>query len=270
MVSLWLCFDGRHGLWPGSAAVLQSAGGRRSGVIRRRGQRRCAAQPAATDWLQYIASYPDLIRAFGADPAAGERHYQLYGRTEGRSLDLFNESQYLANYADLRAAFGTDLQAATVHYITYGYYEGRTDRASGPATRPNFVVFFVDDLGYGEVGAVHQPDTLTPNIDAIAAAGVVATNGYVTAPLCAPSRAGLLTGRYQQTSASTVTRRSKTARSDSTVACRRPSRPWPRASGHRAMRRHGRQMAHRQQDPELNQEQDVLLPMCHLPTMPVA
>ena len=156
-------------------------------------------QPAATDWLQYIASYPDLIRAFGADPAAGERHYQLYGRTEGRSLDLFNESQYLANYADLRAAFGTDLQAATVHYITYGYYEGRTDRASGPATRPNFVVFFVDDLGYGEVGAVHQPDTLTPNIDAIAAAGVVATSGYVTAPLCAPSRAGLLTGRYQQT-----------------------------------------------------------------------
>lgn len=156
-------------------------------------------QPAATDWLQYIASYPDLIRAFGADPAAGERHYQLYGRAEGRSLDLFNESQYLANYADLRAAFGTDLQAATVHYINYGYYEGRTDRSSAPATRPNFVVFFADDLGYGEVGAMHQPDTLTPNIDAIAAAGVVATSGYVTAPLCAPSRAGLLTGRYQQT-----------------------------------------------------------------------
>jgi arylsulfatase A-like enzyme len=66
------------------------------------------------------------------------------------------------------------------------------------AERPNIVFIFADDLGYSEVGALHQPDTATPNIDAIARAGVVATNGYVSAPLCAPSRAGALTGRYQQ------------------------------------------------------------------------
>ena len=157
-----------------------------------------APAAAAFDGLQYIASYPDLIRAFGANRAAGERHYQQYGRAEGRSPDSFNEQQYLANYADLRAAFGTDGERATIHYITYGFFEGRTDKTTGPTTKPNFVVFFVDDVGYGEVGAVHQPDVSTPNIDAIAAAGVVATSGYVIAPVCAPSRAGLLTGRYPQ------------------------------------------------------------------------
>lgn len=154
---------------------------------------------AAFDGLQYIASYPDLIRALGANRAAGEQHYAQYGRAEGRSTDTFNEQQYLANYADLRAAFGTDGVKATIHYITYGFYENRTDEAIGPAAQPNFVVFFVDDLGYGEVGAVHQPDVATPNIDSIAAAGVVATSGYVMAPVCAPSRAALLTGRYPQT-----------------------------------------------------------------------
>ena len=66
------------------------------------------------------------------------------------------------------------------------------------AERPNIIFILADDLGYSEVGALHQPDTATPNIDAIARAGVVATNGYVSAPLCAPSRAGALTGRYQQ------------------------------------------------------------------------
>jgi arylsulfatase A-like enzyme len=66
------------------------------------------------------------------------------------------------------------------------------------AERPNIVLILADDLGYSEVGALHQPDTATPNIDAIAQAGVVATSGYVSAPVCAPSRAGILTGRYQQ------------------------------------------------------------------------
>ena len=66
------------------------------------------------------------------------------------------------------------------------------------AAPPNFVVILADDLGYGEVGARHVGDVATPNIDAIARAGVTFTDGYVTASLCVPSRAGLLTGRYQQ------------------------------------------------------------------------
>jgi arylsulfatase A-like enzyme len=63
--------------------------------------------------------------------------------------------------------------------------------------QPNFLFIVADDLGYGDVGyqGGSQP---TPNIDAIAKNGVVFTDGYVTAPVCAPSRAGFLTGRYQQ------------------------------------------------------------------------
>ena len=83
----------------------------------------------AFDGLEYIASYPDLIQAFGADAAAGAVHYQQYGQAEGRVPDSFDARQYLANYADLRAAFGSDRDAAAAHFITYGYYEGRTDKA---------------------------------------------------------------------------------------------------------------------------------------------
>ncbi len=63
---------------------------------------------------------------------------------------------------------------------------------------PNVIVIVIDDLGAGELSC-QSPDTdaPTPNLDAIAAAGVRFTDGYVTAPFCAASRAGLLTGRYQ-------------------------------------------------------------------------
>lgn len=77
------------------------------------------------DALAYIASYPDLINAFGIDENAAAAHYQKIGATERRVV-IFSASQYLANYADLRAAFGSDLEAAKRHYILYGYKEGRT------------------------------------------------------------------------------------------------------------------------------------------------
>jgi arylsulfatase A-like enzyme len=66
--------------------------------------------------------------------------------------------------------------------------------------RPNVIFIYTDDHGYADVGAhkVRQ-DVKTPNIDDIAANGVRMTAGYVTAPQCTPSRAGLMSGRYQQT-----------------------------------------------------------------------
>jgi len=63
---------------------------------------------------------------------------------------------------------------------------------------PNIVVILADDLGYGDVSFNGCPDYSTPNIDSLATNGVLCTNGYVTQPFCSPSRAGLLTGRYQQ------------------------------------------------------------------------
>jgi arylsulfatase A-like enzyme len=62
---------------------------------------------------------------------------------------------------------------------------------------PNIVLLFVDDLGHADVGYNGCTDIPTPYIDSIAKNGVIFKQGYVTAPVCAPSRAGLLTGRYQ-------------------------------------------------------------------------
>lgn len=102
---------------------------KQDGWIRRLRSGTCSPTQCNIDGLEYIASYPDLIQAYGADAAAGQRHYAQYGQYEGRVPDLFNAYQYLANYADLRAAFGNNLQAARTHYIQYGFYEGRTDAA---------------------------------------------------------------------------------------------------------------------------------------------
>src|SRR5579872_1099053 len=66
------------------------------------------------------------------------------------------------------------------------------------ARKPNFIVILADDIGYGDVGCFGSPDVPTPNIDSIAARGVRFTDGYVTACVCSPSRAGFMTGRYQQ------------------------------------------------------------------------
>lgn len=71
------------------------------------------------------------------------------------------------------------------------------DRATA-APRPNIIVILADDLGYGDTSAYGSKTIRTPNIDALAADGVRFTQGYVTHPVCAPSRAAILTGRYQQ------------------------------------------------------------------------
>src|SRR4030095_9469108 len=63
---------------------------------------------------------------------------------------------------------------------------------------PNIIVILADDLGYGDVSFNGCPDYSTPNIDSLTTNGVLCTNGYATHPFCSPSRAGLLTGRYQQ------------------------------------------------------------------------
>ncbi|MCY3837396.1 MAG: sulfatase-like hydrolase/transferase, partial [Gammaproteobacteria bacterium] len=66
------------------------------------------------------------------------------------------------------------------------------------SAQPNVVVILADDLGYGDIGANGGTTIATPHIDALAARGVRLTQGYVSHPVCSPSRAGLMTGRYQQ------------------------------------------------------------------------
>jgi arylsulfatase A-like enzyme len=69
--------------------------------------------------------------------------------------------------------------------------------AASAADMPNILVIVADDLGYADIGVHGGKDVPTPNIDALAASGLRCTNGYVSAPYCSPSRAGFLTGRYQ-------------------------------------------------------------------------
>ena len=65
------------------------------------------------------------------------------------------------------------------------------------ADKPNILIIVGDDMGYADVGFHGVRDIPTPNLDALAADGVRFTNGYVSGPYCSPTRAGLLTGRYQ-------------------------------------------------------------------------
>lgn len=69
--------------------------------------------------------------------------------------------------------------------------------AAAEGTRPNIVVIVADDLGYGDISSYGGP-VRTPNIDALATAGVRFTDFHANGPVCTPSRAALLTGRYPQ------------------------------------------------------------------------
>ncbi len=64
--------------------------------------------------------------------------------------------------------------------------------------KPNVIILLADDLGKYDISLYGGKAAPTPTIDSLAASGVTFTDGYVSAPICSPSRAGLLTGRYQQ------------------------------------------------------------------------
>ena len=70
--------------------------------------------------------------------------------------------------------------------------------ADVPSKKPNVILVLADDLGYADLGCQGSSDVKTPNIDSLAANGVRCTAGYITAPQCSPSRAGLVSGCYQQ------------------------------------------------------------------------
>lgn len=71
-----------------------------------------------------------------------------------------------------------------------------TPASSTDPSKPNFVVIFADDLGYGDISCYHSKGVQTPHIDALAADGFRSTDFFVPANVCSPSRASLLTGRY--------------------------------------------------------------------------
>ena len=80
-----------------------------------------------------------------------------------------------------------------VGLVLFGFVCG----AQAFAAAPNILVIVGDDMGYSDVGFHGCKDIPTPHLDALAASGVRFTNGYVSGPYCSPTRAGLMTGRYQ-------------------------------------------------------------------------
>lgn len=75
--------------------------------------------------LYYIASYADLIAAYGTNTQKGREHYLRFGQKEGRNI-TFDPIAYINKYADIKQIYGTDTIGATTHYITFGFNEGRT------------------------------------------------------------------------------------------------------------------------------------------------
>jgi len=88
------------------------------------------------------------------------------------------------------------VSSGLVVVLLLAQYAMATD--DGPRAVPNFVVILADDLGYADVGFHGCQDIPTPRLDSLAREGVRCTHGYVSHPFCSPTRAGLLTARYQQ------------------------------------------------------------------------
>src|SRR5581483_3114329 len=85
--------------------------------------------------------------------------------------------------------------AISVALCVLGSSAASTTRA---AERPNIVFIYADDLSYAGLSVTGASEIKTPHIDSLAANGVRFTDSYVTGCVCSPSRAALLTGRYQQ------------------------------------------------------------------------
>ena len=81
-------------------------------------------------------------------------------------------------------------------WVTVSYGQDENEPAQATTKRPNFVVIFTDDQGYGDLSCFGSEKVQTPRIDQMAADGMKLTSFYVAAPYCSPSRAALMTGSY--------------------------------------------------------------------------
>ncbi|MGY2734593.1 M10 family metallopeptidase C-terminal domain-containing protein [Sphingomonas sp. UYP23] len=84
------------------------------------------------DPVEYAASNPDLFKAYGLNNVALETHYILYGFAEKRATTSFNALEYIASNPDLVRAFGYDAHSGALHYLTNGISEGRATTTFDP------------------------------------------------------------------------------------------------------------------------------------------
>lgn len=109
---------------------------------------------AADSAREYIASYTDLMAAFGADAAAGLNHFATTGYAEGRTV-TFNGLEYIASYGDLVNALGPHADAGAAHYIQAGRFEGRTVGFDGLQYIASYGDLIVAFGAHADAGANH-------------------------------------------------------------------------------------------------------------------
>ena len=95
-----------------------------------------------------------------------------------------------------RREFIKALGGGAVSFVACGCPRAKAFAQAAPKHKPNFVFIFIDDMGYRDLGCMGSEYYETPNIDKLAAEGVVFTNAYSNAPNCAPTRACLMSGQY--------------------------------------------------------------------------
>ena len=121
--------------------------------------------------------------------------YQWIRSSKNADSDIAGQTQ--STYRLVTADVGNAIKVKVNFQDDANNAETRTSAATTPVvTKPNVIVILVDDLGYNDVSYNGATQIQTTNIDRLASRGITFTNGYVTYPICTPSRAGLLTGRY--------------------------------------------------------------------------
>ena len=158
-----------------------------------------------------------VLRAFHNGDVVDLDYYQNSLRVRAMVAGFIGSMQFKVNgrtvATDSIAPYDFDLSSLangehTIEAIPYAGANGTGDRMDSlaadfqvnrgtPAGRPNIVYILTDDMGFGDCGFNGSQDVFTPNLDRLAASGVRCTSGYVTAPQCSTSRAGILSGMNQ-------------------------------------------------------------------------
>lgn len=154
---------------------------------------------AGTDW----GDRNDFLQVAELSKEGSEVRVQVDGRQARQyQLERYPElsSEESGTVADALPAleFDTEIELVdTTAPSDRAFYRVRAEEGTPP--KPNILFIVADDQGFADMSAYPnaRPDISTPHLDRIAAAGTLFTQAYVTSPVCSPSRAGYLTGRYQ-------------------------------------------------------------------------
>src|SRR5437868_3994838 len=124
------------------------------------------------------------------------QHARSFAALRMTARALLTSQTLLLNTTDILITMNHNLVRVSVLLVPAFVVLGSATSAA--EKRPNVLIIVGDDMGYADIGVHGCKDIPTPHIDSIAKNGIRCTSGYVSGPYCSPTRAGLMTGRYQQ------------------------------------------------------------------------